>query len=120
MPQAAHRNTSSDQNGIVPVMHPADRSVNWSHSVDDHPEEEAVMQISGAGHWFLEGWIGDHAVNFLVDSGSAGTAVSSSFYKNLMGLEPRWARYGPRTEGCGVPMVLKLASWGARSVWSRS
>ena len=40
------------------------------------------MQISGAGHWFLEGWIGDHAVDFLVDSGSAVTAVSCSFYKN--------------------------------------
>ena len=24
------------------------------------------MQISGAGHWFLEGWIGDHSVEFLV------------------------------------------------------
>ena len=47
------------------------------------PEEEAVMQISGAGHWFLEGWIGDHAVDFLVDSGSAVTAVSTSFYKSL-------------------------------------
>ena len=82
-PQAAHRNTSSDQYGIVPVMHPVDRYVNWSHSVDDHPEEEAVMQISGAGHWFLEGWIGDHSVDFLVDSGSAVAAVSSSFYKNL-------------------------------------
>ena len=55
----------------------------WSKSVDSPPEEEAVMQISGAGHWFLEGWIGDHAVDFLVDSGSAVTAVSSSFYNNL-------------------------------------
>ena len=42
------------------------------------------MQISGAGHWFLEGWIGDHAVDFLVDSGSAVTAVSRSSYKTLM------------------------------------
>ena len=41
------------------------------------------MQISGAGHWFLEGWIGDHSVDFLVDSGSAVTAVSCSFYKAL-------------------------------------
>ena len=64
VPQESHRNTSSDQNGIIPVMHPVDRSVNWSHSVDDNPEEEAVMQVSGAGHWFLEGWIGDHAVDF--------------------------------------------------------
>ena len=42
------------------------------------------MQISGAGHLFLEGWIGDHAVDLLVDSGSAGTAVSCSFYKTLV------------------------------------
>ena len=41
------------------------------------------MQISGEGHWFLEGWIGDHAVGFLVDSGSAVTAVSRSFYETL-------------------------------------
>ena len=83
VPQTARQNTSSYQDGIVPVMHTIDRSVNWSQSVDSRPEEEAVMQISGAGHWFLEGWIGDHAVDFLVDSGSAVTAVSSSFYKNL-------------------------------------
>ena len=41
------------------------------------------MQISGAGHWFLEGWIGDHAVDFLVDSGSAVTAVSRPFFDRL-------------------------------------
>ena len=41
------------------------------------------MQISGKGHWFLEGWIGDHAVDFLVDSGSAVTAVSRSFFNRL-------------------------------------
>ena len=77
------QNTSSRHDSIVPVMHPVDRSVNWSQSVDIRPEEEAVMQISGAGHWLLEGWIGDHAVDFLVDSGSAVTGVSTSFYKNL-------------------------------------
>ena len=38
--------------------------------------EDPVMQISGAGHWFLEGWIGDHSVEFLVDSGSSVTAMS--------------------------------------------
>ena len=77
------QNTSSRHDSIVPVTQPIDRSVNWLESVDSPPEEEAVMQISGAGHWFLEGWIGDHAVDFLVDSGSVVTAVSSSFYKNL-------------------------------------
>ena len=43
------------------------------------------MQISGTGHWFLEGWVGDYAVDFLVDSGSAVTAVSGTFYKSLRG-----------------------------------
>ena len=41
------------------------------------------MQISGTGHWFLEGWIGDHSVEFLVDSGSSVTAMSDSFYQAL-------------------------------------
>ena len=42
------------------------------------------MHISGTGHWFLEGWIGDHSVDFLVDSGSSVTAMSDIFYKNLV------------------------------------
>ena len=43
------------------------RSVDWSDSVDDGQSEEDIMPISGKGHWFLEGWIGDHAVDFLVE-----------------------------------------------------
>ena len=57
----------------------------------DHPdiihterEDDSVMQISGTGHWFLEGWIGDHSVEFLVDSGSSMTAMSTSFYRTLI------------------------------------
>ena len=42
------------------------------------------MQISGTGHWFLEGWIGDHSVEFLVDSGSSVTAMSDTFYQTLV------------------------------------
>ena len=42
------------------------------------------MHISGTGHWFLEGWIGDHSVEFLVDSGSSVTAMSDILYKNLV------------------------------------
>ena len=42
------------------------------------------MQISGTGHWFLEGWIGDHSVEFLLDSGSSVTAMSNSFYWTLI------------------------------------
>ena len=59
---------------------PIDRSepVNTEH-VDD-----SVLQISGAGHWFLEGWIGDHSVAFLVDSGSSVTAMSDTLYQTLV------------------------------------
>ena len=46
--------------------------------------EDPVMHISGTGHWFLEGWIGDHSVDFLVDSGSSVTAMSDILYKNLV------------------------------------
>ena len=63
---------------------PAGRSVDWSDTTDDQVTEEAVLQISGAGHWFLEGWIGDHSVDLLVDSGSAVTALSWSFYQALV------------------------------------
>ena len=63
---------------------PSGLSVEWADSVDDRSMDEAVLQISGAGHWFLEGWIGDHSVGFLVDSGSAVTALSCSFYQTLV------------------------------------
>ena len=49
----------------------------------DHVDD-SVLQISGAGHWFLEGWIGDHSVEFLVDSGSSVTAMSDSLYQTLI------------------------------------
>ena len=42
------------------------------------------MQMSGTGHWFLEGWIGDHSVEFLVDSGSSVTAMSDTFHQTLV------------------------------------
>ena len=73
-----------DSSGGGPLaIIPAGRSVDWSDSVDGGQSEEDIMQISGKGHWFLEGWIGDHAVDFLVDSGSAVTAVSRSFFNRL-------------------------------------
>ena len=73
-----------DSSGGAPLaIIPAGRSVDWSDSVDGGQSEEDIMQISGKGHWFLEGWIGDHAVDFLVDSGSAVTAVSRSFFNRL-------------------------------------
>ena len=49
----------------------------------DHVDD-AVPQISGSGHWFLEGWISDHSVEFLVDSGSSVTAMSDSLYQTLI------------------------------------
>ena len=49
----------------------------------DHVDDSA-LQISGSGHWFLEGWIGDHSVEFLVDSGSSVTAMSDSLHQTLV------------------------------------
>ena len=46
--------------------------------------DDSVMQISGIGHWFLEGWIGDLSVEFLVDSGSSVTAMSNFLYQTLV------------------------------------
>ena len=45
--------------------------------------DDSVMQISGTGHWFLEEWICNHSVEFLVDSGSSVTAMSNSLYQTL-------------------------------------
>ena len=53
-------------------------------TVNDDHVDDAVLQISGAGHWFLEGWIGDYSVEFLVDSGSSVTAMSDSLYQTLV------------------------------------
>ena len=84
-PATALQSVPLDQNQPGPVTRPVSRSVDWSRSVDDQLEEEAVMQISGAGHWFLEGWISDHSVDFLADfSGCAVTAVSCYFYTALV------------------------------------
>ena len=57
------------------------------------------MQISAAGHWFLEGWIGNHSVEFLVDPGSSITAMSDSFYQTLVhaGAPLRTLQYTART-----------------------
>ena len=81
--RAALQSMSLDQFQPRPVTKPVGRSVDWWRAVNDQLEEEDIMQISGAGHWFLEGWIGDHSVDFLVDSGSAVTAVSCSSYRTL-------------------------------------
>ena len=81
----ANTDQGTDQSRMV--TRSVSKSVDWSIAVDNRQADENVMQISGAGHWFLKGWIGDHAVDFLVDSGSVATAVSCSFYKTLVEAE---------------------------------
>ena len=66
------------------MAEPSSLSVEWADSVDALSMDESVLQISEAGHWFLEGWIGNHSVDFLVNSGSAVTALSCSFYQTLV------------------------------------
>ena len=75
--------TDQDDALSYTTTQPVGKSVDWSEVVDSQQTEENIMQISGTGHWFLEGWIGDHAVDFLVDSGSAVTAISRSFFNTL-------------------------------------
>ena len=52
--------------------------------VDTDHVDDSVLQITGAGHLFLEGWIGNHSVEFLVNSGSSVTAMSDSLYQTLV------------------------------------
>ena len=47
--------------------------------------EDPVMHFSGTGHWFLEGWIGDHSVEFLVDSGSSGLQITTRTLRSANG-----------------------------------
>ena len=58
--------------------------IDQSEPVNTEHVDDSVLQISVAGHWFLEGWIGDHSVEFLVDSGSSVTAMSDSLYQTLV------------------------------------
>ena len=47
-------NTSSGMDLPQTVVEPSGLSVEWADSVDDRSMDEAVLQISGAGHWFLD------------------------------------------------------------------
>ena len=58
--------------------------IDRSEPVDTEHVDDSVLRISGAGHWFLERWIGDHSVEFLVDSGSSVTAMFDSLYQTLV------------------------------------
>ena len=75
--------------------------------------EDPVMHISGTGHWFLEGWIGDHSVEFLVDSGSSVTAMSDVFAWCRRAL--RWAHFRLHRGRCAARMELALKYWGVRA-----
>ena len=84
LPSAINEDQSAseaDQAYVTTV--PARKSVDWSGSVGDQQPEEDIMQISGKGHWFLEGWIGDHAVDFLINSKSTVTTISHPFFDRL-------------------------------------
>ena len=83
-------NTSSGMDLPRTVAEPSGLSVEWADSVDDRSMDEAVLQISGAGHWFLEGWIGDHSVDFLV--------VECIFLLLLSGFGASWSTGGCPTD----------------------
>ena len=80
--------------------------------------EDPVMQISGTGHWFLKGWIGDHSVEFLVFSGSSVTAMSDTFYRNLvhadapLGVLQDTARTLRSANGTGIEVLGTLVFAG--------
>ena len=63
-PDAEEQQSSTDMDRDTDwsytAIHPVGKSVDWSIAVDSRQTYEDVMQISGAGHWFPEGWIGDH------------------------------------------------------------
>ena len=75
--------TDQDDARSYTTTHPVGKSVDWLEAVDSQQTGENIMQISGTGHWFLEDLIGDHAVDFLVDSGSAVITISRYFFDTL-------------------------------------
>ena len=104
------------------VSHDTDQtstSLQMNRPVITHMEQvdDSVMQISETGHWFLEGWIGDHLVEFLVDSGSSVTAMSNSFYQTLvragapLGVLGSTARTLRSANGIGIVVSGALTAW---------
>ena len=85
----------------------------------DHVDD-SVLQISGAGHWFLEGWIGDHSVELLVDSGSSVTAMSDSLYQTLVQAGHRWERWDILQVLYAVQTGLGLECRDALTAWCHS
>ena len=92
-------------------MEQTDSTTDRSEPLDTEHVDDCVPQISGAGHWFPEGWIGDHSVEFLVDSGSSVTAISNSLYLTLVrdGALVGTLRSTSRTL-CGTPIGISGCS----------
>ena len=112
--------TSSGIDLAPAVAEPSGLSVEWADSVDTRSMDESVLQISGAGHWFLEGWIGNHSVDFLVDSGSAVTALFCPFYQTLVRAGAPVGTLQTTQGSYGALTARLLTYWDARLVWCRS
>ena len=83
--QTADGSTVSDREDTLPMETARTGSLmDRPDSVNADHLDDSVLQISGPGHWFLEGWIGNHSVEFLVDSGSLVTAMSDSLCQTLV------------------------------------
>ena len=102
------------------VAEPSGLSVEWADSLDTRSMDESVLQISGAGHWFLEGWIGNHSVDFLVDSGSAVSALSCSFYQTLVRAGAPVGTLQTTSRKLWALTARLLTYWDACLVWCRS
>ena len=85
----------------------------------DHVDD-LVLQILGAGHWFLEGWIGDHSVEFLVDSGSSVTAMSDSLYQTLVRAGAPVGALGYTSRTLRGATGLELECQDALTAWCHS
>ena len=49
------------------------------------PMEDDVLLISGAGHWFLDGWIGDHVVRLFVSIAGSCWSTGGDIGMHLKG-----------------------------------
>ena len=99
---------------------PADLLMHRPDSTCIEHVDDSVMQISGTGHWFLEGWIGDHSVDFLFDSGSSVTAMSNSLYQTLVRAGPHWECWNILRERYAAQTGLHLACRAALTAWCHS
>ena len=97
----------------------------------DRPADDTTLEISGTGHWLLEGWIGDHPVHFIVDSGTLVTAISDYSRLDWHRLENKstniilWSASGTtiRASGsltCYMPVLFTNFSqlqWNLSVIW---